>query len=164
VKVTVTDTNVFIDLIHLQWLGQLKALELEVFTTDYVLLELHEHQRKELMAMVEAGVLVVHKLLEKDISEITQMQVPKAFSPTDTSVVWLALKHCAMVLTGDAPVRRFCENNGLEVHGFLWIFDQLVEKQVTTPIEATAKMEMLMEKNKRMPLDECEKRLTSWSK
>ena len=53
-KVTVTDTNVFIDLIHLQWLGQLRTLGLEIFTTEYVLLELHEYQRKALVEMVEA--------------------------------------------------------------------------------------------------------------
>ena len=163
-KITVTDTNIFIDLIHFDWLGHLISLKLEIYTTEYVLLELHDFQREKLEMMASNGQLIIHQLNEPDIAEIEMADMPRAFSPTDRSVVWLAQKYKAMVLTGDAPVRKYCEKTGLEVHGIIWVFDILVEKEIMPPAEAAECLEKLMAFNKRLPFQECEKRIGKWRK
>jgi predicted nucleic acid-binding protein len=163
-RITVTDTNVFIDILYFDWVQYLFALELEIYTTEYVLLELHEPQRLKLEALAANGQLIVHKLGASELAEIEAVEMPKGFSQTDKSVVWLAQKIQALVLTGDAPVRKFCEKAGLEVHGIIWVFDMLVERKIMKHSEAAGCLEKLLAYNKRLPFDECERRVENWKK
>lgn len=39
----------------------------------------------------------------------------------------------SILLTGDASLRAVAESNGIEVHGVLWVIDELASRQVVSP-------------------------------
>ena len=39
----------------------------------------------------------------------------------------------SILLTGDASLRTVAESNGIEVHGVLWVIDELASRQVVSP-------------------------------
>ena len=48
-----------------------------------------------------------------------------ALSANDCFCLVTALTHAGLLLTGDALLRKVAKENGLEVHGVLWVIDQL---------------------------------------
>jgi hypothetical protein len=67
-----------------------------------------------------------------------------------------------LVISGDNKLRKHCEKKGLEVHGLIWVFDQIVALELITKIIAVEKLEKLMSYNDRLPADEILKRLKKW--
>ena len=71
------------------------------------------------------------------------------------------------MLSSDKTVRNCAKNKDIEYHGMIWIFDKLVEANILTKKEASAKLKQLIESNfifqNNKPLvDEIQKRLKSW--
>ena len=66
------------------------------------------------------------------------------------------------MLTGDDPLRKFCTDKGLVVHGIIWLFDELLSKQLIKPAIAVEKIKALMSFNNRLPKDECMNRIKLW--
>ncbi len=65
-------------------------------------------------------------------------------------------------LTNDEKLKKSASEQGLEVHGILWVFDQLIlEEEITMP-EATKKLKELMEINPWLPRKECYKKIKEW--
>ena len=72
----------------------------------------------------------------------------------------------AILLTSDKELRKFSEKRSIEVHGHLWVFDQMVENNILTPNTASEKLdELSTEINKRvyLPIKECESRKKKWA-
>jgi hypothetical protein len=80
----------------------------------------------------------------------------------DCSVLFLALKLDAILLSGDKPLRKAGKEKKIEVHGTLWIFDQLVELKLLPPGIAAAKLEHLRGLDRFFPEAECHVRLKRW--
>lgn len=146
-KVAVTDANIFIDLYDLSLIESFFNLELEIHTTSAVLFELYPEQREVFQAYRFVGKLEVHNLQEKDFIEIYNENYPKSLSEADKSVLYIANKIDACVLSSDKTLRNCAKNKGIEYHGMLWIFDQLVEMEVLNPLEAKTKLEQLVASN-----------------
>ena len=86
----------------------------------------------------------------------------KRLSDSDKSVFYLALKLDAFILTGDGVVRKISGFQKIEVHGILWLFDQFIENKLITKKIARVQLKHLMEYNKRLPVEDCEKRFLAW--
>jgi predicted nucleic acid-binding protein len=162
-KIAVTDANIFIDLIRLEILEYLFRLELDLHTTLNVVHELKADQYDIVKPFIKDKSIDIHSLTEEEIIEITTKNYSKKLSPQDLSVIILALKLNAEVLTGDNLLRKYCQKERLEVHGILWIFNLLVEKELIPRNLAFVKLELLISQNNRLPKDECNKRLNDWS-
>ena len=80
----------------------------------------------------------------------------------DCSVLFLALKLDAMLLSGDKPLRKAGAERRIEVHGTLWIFDQLVGKRLLPAGIAAAKLVYLRTLDRFFPETECQVRLKRW--
>lgn len=80
----------------------------------------------------------------------------------DCSVLFLAIKLGAMLLSGDKPLRKAGTDRQIEVHGTLWIFDQLVERRLITGKVAASKLEHLQSLDRFFPANECQTRLKLW--
>lgn len=166
-KVAVTDANIFIDLYDLSLIESFFNLELEIHTTSAVLFELYPEQREVFQAYRSVGKLEVHNLQEKDFIEIYNENYPKSLSEADKSVLYIANKIDACVLSSDKTLRNCVKNKGIEYHGMLWIFDQLVEMEVLNPLEAKVKLEQLVAsnflfRNNQILVEEIVKRLKVW--
>lgn len=168
VKIAVTDANIFIDLYNLGLINDFFNLEFEIHTTASVLMELYKEQQEILRAYQSVGKLEIHNLKGEDFIEIFNKGYPKSLSEADKSVLFIASKINACVLSSDKVIRNYAKNQGIEYHGMIWIFDVFVEKTFLTPREAVSKMKQLVDsnflfRNNRTLDEEIEKRLKKWS-
>jgi len=161
-RIAVTDANIFIDLIKLQMLGYLFSADIEIYSTREVVDQLNDNQYEKVDAFIQAKVLKVHNFSSAEIAEILQMPAPRALEFPDKAVAYLAAKIEAEVLTGDGPLRKFCEKNNLVVRGIIWLFDVFIEKQIINHQEAIERMNQLLSFNGRLPKDECLNRIKVW--
>jgi len=167
IKVAVTDACIFIDLYDLGLTNSFFNLDLEIHTTSAVLYELYSEQQQVLNAYRSVNRLTVHNLQEQDFIEINIGEYPKSLSETDKSVLHIANKINACVLSSDKALRNCAKNKNIEYHGMIWIFDKLIETSVITKKEATNKLKQLVAtnlvfRNNKQLVDEIEKRLKHW--
>ncbi len=167
VKIAVTDANIFIDLYDLGLTKPFFNLELEIHTTSAVLFELYPEQQEILQAYQSVGRLEVHNLQEQDFIEIYNENYPKSLSEADKSVLHVANKINACVLSSDKTLRNCAKNKAIEYHGMIWIFDKFVETATLTPKEAKTKLNQLVAsnflfRNNQKLIEEIEKRLKIW--
>ncbi len=165
--IAVTDANIFIDLYYLGLTNSFFNLDLEIHTTSAVLYELYSDQQEILRAYQSVGRLEVHNLQERDFIEIYSEAYPKSLSEADKSVLYIANKINACVLSSDKALRNCAKNKDIECHGMIWIFDKLVETSVLTPKEAASKLKQLVAtnfifQNNQQLVAEIEKRLMIW--
>lgn len=167
VKIAVTDANIFIDLHELDLTPAFFQLAFEVHTSTAVLYELYVEQQQLLRNYQKVGILVVHNLMEEDLLEIHAANYPKSLSTTDQSVLHLANKLNACVLSSDKTLRNCAKNKAIEYHGMLWIFDRFVETSILEPNEASHKLQELVRinftfANNPQLVAEIQNRLDSW--
>lgn len=168
IKIAVTDACIFIDLYDLGLVASFFNLEIEIHTTSAVYFELYPGQQEVLKAYQSVDRLIVHNLKEQDFIEIYSNNYPKSLSETDKSVLHIANKLNACILSSDKTVRNCAKNKEIEYHGMVWIFDKLVEASILTEKEAAAKLKQLVAtnyifQNNKPLVDEIKKRLKLWS-
>lgn len=167
IKIAVTDACIFIDLYDLGLVTSFFNLELEIHTTSAVYFELYDEQQQVLKAYQSVDRLFVHNLKEEDFRQIHSESYPKSLSETDKSVLHVANKLNACVLSSDKAVRNCANNKDIEYHGMIWIFDKLVEGNILTKKDAANKLKQLVAtnfifQNNKPLVNEIKKRLKIW--
>ena len=147
-KIVVNDTNVFIDLHDVGLLEQFFHLPWEVHTTDFVMLELLNEGQKDTVTVYERdGSLHVATFEFEEIIEIDNLHkkvIDKTnLSLTDCSVWYYAKQNNYTLLTGDRKLRNSAVNEGVEVRGIIYVFDELVANGIMTPSSAAEKLAFL---------------------
>jgi predicted DNA-binding protein (UPF0278 family) len=168
IKIAVTDACIFIDLYDLGLIVSFFKLEIEIHTTSAVYFELYEEQQQVLNAYQSVEKLIVHNLNEQDFIEIHTEPYPKSLSETDKSVLHIANKLNACVLSSDKAVRNCAKNKDVEYHGMIWIFDKLIDASIITKKDAATKLKLLVStnfifQNNKPLVDEIQKRLKLWA-
>jgi predicted DNA-binding protein (UPF0278 family) len=166
-KLAVTDACIFIDIYELELTSEFFSLEIEIHTSLDVFNELHQHQKELLKAYQSIGKFTTHILSEEDRLSIYKFRYPKSLSDNDKTVLHLAEKIDAMVLSSDKTVRNCAKKKSIEYHGMLWIFDKLLESNVITRKTASEKLKKLINynivyQNNNELITEMEKRLKIW--
>ena len=164
-KIVVSDTNIFLDLISIDLLDRFFELPFKVYTTDFIINEITIPEQKEKIDFhTDCKDIEVVSFNPNDFMEISDLQVNSQtnVSIRDCSVWYYAKKTDSLMLTGDAKLRRVAENDNVKVSGILFIFDNFVEFNVISVINAAKKLEQLQEINPRLPKGECEKRIKLW--
>ena len=165
-KVAVQDANILIDLVEGGLLDAWFLLRIETLTTDLVMHEIGDPaQRAMLDAYVRSGSL---QIIELDPAQLASAAVllasgPRGLTIQDCSVVTLAREREAVLITGDALLRRHAESIGVTVHRTLWILDRLVADGALGARVASEKLRLLMGKDRRLPQDECLCRIRQWA-
>jgi predicted nucleic acid-binding protein len=164
--IVVNDANVLIDLVKLSLLPQFFSLNLTFYTSDFILGELNDSQREQLNIFIEQDILKVIELNDTEIVDIAMLQAQRPkLSTQDCSAIVCTQKVGGGLLTSDNALRKFAKSKSIEVHGHLWIFDQLVANGKITTITATQKLRELVEvvnTKLNLPKFEVESRLEKW--
>lgn len=166
-KLAITDACIFIDLYDLQLTAQFFGLDIEVHTSLDVINELYESQKQLLSAFKSVGKLTVHTILAEDKNKILATQYPRSLSESDKTVLYLATKLGAIVISSDKAIRNTAKTNAITYHGMIWIFDQLVERNLISKNIASDKLKQLVGsnlvfRNNKELVGEMEKRLALW--
>lgn len=166
-RIAVTDACIFIDLYDLELIAPFFSLGHEVCTSVDVFNELNPAQQQVLKAFESVGKLILHNIRMDDRMEIHSSAYPRSLSETDKTVLHLAQKLDAMVISSDKAVRNYAKKIAIEYHGVIWILDSLVEAKIVTQMEAAQKLEMLIKRNmvyqnNASLVHEMQKRLIKW--
>jgi predicted nucleic acid-binding protein len=161
--VAIQDANIIIDLLDIGFFAQTFKLRINFHSTHFVLGEITEAQMKLITPLIDKGLLVINNANEFEVADIFNLNSQvKALSVADCSVFLLAERLQATILSGDRYLRNYAKKHELNVHGILWIFDQLVRNNVISKSQACQKLKLLMSINKRLPGSECVKLLKLW--
>ena len=90
-----------------------------------------------------------------------QVAYPR-LSVADIYCLLLAQHLGATLVTGDRDPRTAVEREGTDVHGTLWVLDQLVAGSILAGMEAAVSLDRMLQGNRRLPRVECERRLRAW--
>jgi hypothetical protein len=111
--------------------------------------------------------LTIHNISAEDRINIQKQNYPKALSENDKTVLFIAEKIHAIILSSDKAVRNYANKKSIEYHGILWIFDKLVEALLLDTSIAAKKLETLVKtnivyQNNAELIREIDKRLKNW--
>ena len=75
--------------------------------------------------------MITHDLTPEEIAQAFELKKDHpSLSSNDCFCFVTARAHTGMLLTGDALLRRIARENGLRVHGVLWVIDELTGAKV----------------------------------
>ena len=160
-KIIITDTNVLFDVIKIGALPEFFSLDYEICTTVFVIQEILPSPQKEMVeTFIRAKKLTVFGFSEEEVEEITNLNTGRNLKRfTDKSLIWKSLHLNCPILTGDKKMREVGEKMGLEVHGSIWIIDELMDKNLISNDKAVTLLEQLLLANSWLPRHEIEKRI-----
>lgn len=164
-KILVNDTNIFIDLHSVGLLEEMCRLPYEIHTVDFVVAEIADaDQRRIFDELVARGEISVDGFTADEVIEIVEehSSVSGNLSIPDCSVCYFARKHNVPMLTGDRRLRRYAEEQSIEVHGILFIFDELVRHDIISTSMAADRLEELFAINARLPKAAIRERINRW--
>lgn len=155
----ISDTNIWIDFRNAGILNSLFKLPFSLCCTDFVLDELDDFNHEELAALG----LDIRSLDEDAIAGLIRLtEAHNNSSLADVSCYYLAVNTGYPLLTGDGRLRKQAIKDGLNVHGALWLLDQLVEHMVLSRSEAAKGLVVMLAMGARLPKHECNLRITTW--
>jgi predicted nucleic acid-binding protein len=158
-KLIITDTNVFFDIINIGALPEFFSLDLEICTTAFVNAEIKQPRQREMVdAFIRSKKLTVYNFSAEEIEDVQNFETTKSLKRfTDQSVIWKSLQIQCPMLTGDKKMRDIAEKMGIEVHGSLWVINELISKELITDEKALTLIEELKKTNDWLPKNEIEK-------
>ena len=83
-------------------------------------------------------------------------------SMPDKTVLWKSNQLEAVLLTCDDKLRKEAQDQGIEVHGSIWVIEQLVKQKVINPKRGVILLHELKMTNNRLPMKEIEKLIRRW--
>lgn len=126
--VLVSDTSVVIDLERAHLIERIFALPYRFVVPDALYeQELKGHGGEQLVSLG----LDVRTLTGDQVQEAQRLRtLERRISIHDSYALSLAKAEAAILLAGDAALRRLADAEGVRCHGVLWIFDELEARRV----------------------------------
>ncbi|MCX7249981.1 MAG: hypothetical protein NTX37_00490 [Burkholderiales bacterium] len=158
-RVYISDTNIWIDFGHAGLLDALFALPFTFVSTDFVVEELKHPDPASLLVRG----LVVQGLGEAEVQSLFGLMAQHGNSSlADVSCYLIAKAQGHPLLTGDGRLRKQAIKDGLQVHGALWMLDQLVANDLITSVKAATALQTMLAEGARLPVHECSQRMADW--
>jgi hypothetical protein len=166
-KIAINDACIFIDMYELNLTPDFFKLDFEIHTSIDVFNEVYPEQQNLLNEFVKNGKLKVHSLQSEERIAIMDTVYPISLSEVDKTVLYLAKKHDAIVLSSNKIVRNYAKSQAIDYNGMLWIFDQLIARNILSSTAAATKLKELIAanifyQNNFTLLQECKKRIKIW--
>ena len=163
-KVAITDVSVLFDLFNVGVLPEFFGLDIEIYTIDFIYNEiLQSDEKDEFELFVRGGhlrIIVVEETEHESIANMKLTYSNRSFA--DKTALYKANQMRCILLTCDDKLRKEAIKQKLEVHGSIWIIDQLVENDKIDTKRATEVIESLKTTNAWLPVDELDRRLNMY--
>jgi predicted nucleic acid-binding protein len=164
-KIAVKDANILIDLVNGDLLEPCLRLPYEFITTETVLLQLEvEEQWEVVRPYVEKGVIRTTHLSSKELENLVKDPLHSVLGTADLEVLWVAVREKGILLTGDLDLRKESQRRKVEIHGFLWILEQLIEQNLLPASQAAKSLRLVLAKGAFLPGKNCQELLVLWEK
>jgi predicted nucleic acid-binding protein len=157
----ILDASVAIDLINGDLLREVDKLPFKIGIPDIILHEEIEVKGNYLSNQFHYELI---EFSEKQVALVLQLrESTNRISTKDLFAYISALERSCCLFTGDRALRLLCESNKVEVHGLLWIFDELIKRELITTRKASDSLHIILEKGSYLPIDQCIKRFIKWN-
>lgn len=165
-KLIITDTNVLFDIISIGALPEFFSLDYEICTTVFVIEEIKQSDQMEAIdVFIRAKEIKVIGFTSEEIEEILSFKTSKNFKGiTDKSVLWKSHQLKCPLLTGDKKLRKEAEDQGVEVHGSIWVITSLVNDGLINKENGIQLLESLKDVNSSLPFYEIDKLIRLYKK
>jgi predicted nucleic acid-binding protein len=155
----ISDANLLIDMEDGNLTPVIFQLPYEIAVPD-ILFELELRERH--IHLLKAG-LKVKSLTAESVkkTEFLTQQYPRP-SMMDHSALALALQERCPLLTGDKDLRIAAKKEGVEVHGTIWIIEELLNQKIIQQPQAKGSFDAMRVKGSRLPWGDVDKLLNRW--
>lgn len=156
----VVDTNVLFDVRNGGIVAQFLRLPMPVYVPDVIIDEVLDGSGELFLA---------HGIRKRELTGLQMVEAQhlrrqrSKVSFNDMCALVVARYSRATLLTGDKTLRNFANELDVDVHGVLWVLDELVRLGTLNEINAARCLNMMIEMGSRLPQDECEKRMLRWA-
>lgn len=161
-KIIITDSSVWIDLIQLNLLEGFFLLGYEFQTTQEIIDETKESKDDIQRIGGDKLKIIVSGVEEWGELEALKEEYPRLSFP-DVSGLFHALKLQVALFSGDAYLRKVAESRKLEVHGTIYIIEQMKENGILSTASAIDALKNLLNSNARQPNKIINARIQVWS-
>ena len=156
----IIDTNVLIDLHTGSILNSLFALQYVFIAPDVIVAELQDPPGSDLLPLG----LQSAEFSGKQVLEVMSLaEHHPNIAINDLFALVLAKSRGLILLTGDRRLRDLATKHDVDVHGTLWILDEMVKTGVLKPAEAGRALHTMLDHGCRLPQAECVERLKVWA-
>lgn len=158
-KLIISDVSVLFDLFHIKVLPEFFALDVEICTTIFVYNEIVQQQQiEEFETFKRTQKLTVLDLLPEEEEQVVNFKLKRNIkSIPDRTMLWKAIQLKCPLLTCDDKLRKEAIDNGIEVHGSIWVLTELEKKKIIGKQKTIELLEQLKTVNTRLPFDEMDK-------
>ena len=163
--IVITDACFLIDLIDIDLFEEFLGLGYQVHITSSVFSELEgDEYIKPVSKCIKQKKMFLYNLTAADQTALEKLMRKHSYrlSEPDCSCLYLAKEIKATILTCEKLLTKVAIKLNLDVHGSLWILDQLLDNSIITKRIAYRKLKDLILINPRLPVKECQKRLKRW--
>lgn len=158
-KPYIVDASVLIDLEHGGLIEEFFLLQHGWTTPDVVIMEVMEPLGSQLTGLgLNTLSLGPEGVLEVEGLRLTYKRV----SANDLFCLVLAKSQKGTLITGDQPLRKAAESEGVRVKGTLWVLDELVENKIIPGELAAHALLRMIKSGGRFPQEEVTKRHNRW--
>jgi predicted nucleic acid-binding protein len=158
----VTDASILFDAVKGGILHEMFQLPFTFVTSDFIT---DRELKNPPFSEFKSEGLIKEELSGSQINAMSQIRTShKNLSIYDISAFILARDHGITLLTGDNALREYAEASGIQVHGILWILDELVRNKIITQKDAAIALQEMLDHECRLPKKECDARFAQWKK
>jgi len=161
-KLIVSDANILIFLSRLRLMDCFVGMDFEIHTTDFIINEYNkggvgDKNLKRLEKYIRSGKIKEHQFQYDELLSVYEQK--RTLSIPDCSIFKLSLELQAILLTGDKALKIYSEQNGIKVHGIIWLIDEMHKHGIIDKVEYKEKLTELKGLSTRLPVDEIDRRL-----
>ena len=149
----ISDANILIDIEDGNLTPVIFRLPYEIAVPD-ILFELELRERHS--HLLEAG-LKVRSLTAESVKKTESLNFKYSRpSMMDHSALALAMQEKCPLLTGDKDLRVAAKSEGVEVHGTVWIIEELLNQKLIKQAQARGSFDTMKAKGSRLPWGDVE--------
>ena len=165
-NIVVTDANILIDLCELDLLESFFTLPYNMSVVESVWDELSFNQQQMYVEYINGGRFSLVQQEDIDLMTVGEIKgIRKQLSIPDCSSLVYAEQVKGILLTSDKNLRTTAAARGIDVHGHLWVFDEMVKAHTILAQVAISKLSELcsvINTKLGLPANECESRIKVW--
>jgi len=157
----VTDANLWMDLLSGNLESKVFGLPWQFMAPDVILAEVLIPYSWNLQ-----GLGLIEKELPGDgVQKVENLisKYPKNPGRRDLFALVLAKDEGAILLSGDRALRKAAYKEGVEVHGTIWLMDNMVDGGIISPHDASDSLHQMLNDGRRLPQSEVNARIASWN-
>ena len=158
----ITDANIFMDLEKVGLLEYFDKLDFKFATSDFVFNELNS-QQKTIVNQLNVDVFEISPTkiasFYQEFSNLGQLNI----SYQDYSIFYHAKAYNGTVLSNDKRLRNFAKTRSISVKGLFFILDEFISQMIISKEIMVQKLLLLKTINKRLPIQELDKRIKELS-